>query len=79
MNKRGVSLKVNGSRLCIAVIAWTSTSNSPCDGIGTQDSEIESLTEKDVPANMKNLYDLGVKTAARDVRAQDFPVAFAIR
>jgi predicted acylesterase/phospholipase RssA len=40
------------------------------------DKTIESLTEMDAPENMKTLYELGRKTAARDVLADDFPTKF---
>lgn len=41
--------------------------------------KIESLTEMDAPANMKTLYELGEKTAARDVHMKDFSTSFDIK
>jgi len=40
------------------------------------DDKVKSLTEMDIPDNMQTLYDLGKLTAARDVRADDFPTKF---
>jgi len=41
-----------------------------------KEDKIKSLTEMDAPGNMKTLYELGSLTAARDVRADDFPTKF---
>jgi hypothetical protein len=40
------------------------------------DEKIKSFTKMDASENMKALYELGSRTAERDVRAEDFPTKF---